>query len=337
MTDDIDQRLINALMADSRLSLKALAQVSGLSAPSVAEHLRKLEERGVIRGYTLDVDPRCFGYQFQAIVRIRPLPGRLHEVERQIQDIAEFTECDKVTGDDCFIARLQVRSMEQLDTLLDRINGYAETNTAIVKKSPVKRRLPPDDLSEALRMPTPGTGSVPELQLVPFQLGHFPILQRWFATEKELVQWAGPALRHPLSLEQMHEDLAESRRRPPLRLLWSACRDDQVIGHCQLLFDRRNGVVRLARIVLAPSARGQGLGLPMLEALLAEAFADADIERVELNVYDWNAAARHLYRRAGFREEGLRRSATRVGRERWNVVLMGLLRQEWAAGGAGND
>lgn len=61
MTDDIDQRLINALMADSRLSLKALAQVSGLSAPSVAERLRKLEERGVIRSYTLDVDPRCFG------------------------------------------------------------------------------------------------------------------------------------------------------------------------------------------------------------------------------------------------------------------------------------
>lgn len=152
MTDDIDQRLINALMADSRLSLKALAQVSGLSAPSVAERLRKLEERGVIRGYTLDIDPRCFGYQFQAIVRIRPLPGKLHEVERQIQDIAEFTECDKVTGDDCFIARLQVRSMEQLDTLLDRINGYAETNTAIVKKSPVKRRLP-DDLSEAFQMP----------------------------------------------------------------------------------------------------------------------------------------------------------------------------------------
>lgn len=40
-------------------------------------------------------------------------------------------------------------------------------------------------------MPTPGTGSVPDLQLVPFQLEHFPTLQRWFATEKELVQWAG--------------------------------------------------------------------------------------------------------------------------------------------------
>ncbi|MGC3710925.1 Lrp/AsnC ligand binding domain-containing protein, partial [Pseudomonas aeruginosa] len=50
---------------------------------------------------------------------------------------------DKVTGDVCFIARLQVRSMEQLVRLLDWINGFAETNTAIVKKTPVKRRLPP--------------------------------------------------------------------------------------------------------------------------------------------------------------------------------------------------
>ncbi|WP_438308287.1 Lrp/AsnC family transcriptional regulator [Pseudomonas guariconensis] len=142
MTDDIDQLLINALMEDSRRSLKALAQVSGLSAPSVSERLRRLEERGVLRGYTVEVDPRSFGYQLQAIVRIRPLPGQLQEVERQIIAIPEFTECDKVTGEDCFIARLHVRSMEQLDTLLDRINVLAET-TAIIKKTPVKRRLPP--------------------------------------------------------------------------------------------------------------------------------------------------------------------------------------------------
>jgi len=145
MTDAIDQLLINALMEDSRRSLKALAQISGLSAPSVSERLRRLEERGVLRGYTVEIDPRSFGYQLQAIVRIRPLPGQLQEVERQIIAIPEFTECDKVTGEDCFIARLHVRSMEQLDTLLDRINVLAETNTAIIKKSPVKRRLPPMD------------------------------------------------------------------------------------------------------------------------------------------------------------------------------------------------
>ncbi|MFK3789492.1 MULTISPECIES: Lrp/AsnC family transcriptional regulator [Pseudomonas] len=143
MLDAIDQTLISALMQDSRRSLKALGQISGLSAPSVAERLRRLEERGVISAYTLEIDPKFLGYQLQAIVRIRPLPGKLQEVERQILAIPEFTECDKVTGDDCFFARLQVRSMEQLDSLLDRLNQYAETNTSIIKKSPIKRRLPP--------------------------------------------------------------------------------------------------------------------------------------------------------------------------------------------------
>lgn len=143
MTDEIDQLLIVALTEDSRRSLKAMAQISGLSSPSVAERLRKLEERGVLKGYGVDIDPRAFGYQLQAIVRIRPLPGQLHEVERQIEATPQFTECDKVTGEDCFIAKLHVRSMEQLDEILDRINIYAVTNTAIVKKTTVKRRLPP--------------------------------------------------------------------------------------------------------------------------------------------------------------------------------------------------
>lgn len=143
MNDEIDQLLISVLMQDSRSSLKTLASLSGLSSPSVAERIRKLQEREVIKGYTLEVDPKAFGYQLQAIIRIRPLPGQLQEVERQIQNIPQFTECDKVTGDDCFIARLHVRSIEQLDSLLDSLNAYAETNTAIIKKSPVKRRLPP--------------------------------------------------------------------------------------------------------------------------------------------------------------------------------------------------
>lgn len=143
MIDEIDQQLIIALTEDSRRSLKALAQISGLSSPSVAERLRKLEDKGVLKGYGVDIDPRAFGFQLQAIVRIRPLPGQLHEVERQIQATPQFTECDKVTGEDCFIARLHVRSMEQLDEILDHINVYALTNTAIVKKTTVKRRLPP--------------------------------------------------------------------------------------------------------------------------------------------------------------------------------------------------
>lgn len=141
--DEIDQKILKILMRDARISQKELAAKVGLSAPGVAERVRRLEERGIIRGFTIDVDPEALGYPLQAIVRIRPLPGKLHIVQQLISEIPEFGECDKVTGDDCFVARLYVRSMGELDGLLDQIVDKAETNTAIVKSRPVERRMPP--------------------------------------------------------------------------------------------------------------------------------------------------------------------------------------------------
>ncbi|MFD2250509.1 Lrp/AsnC family leucine-responsive transcriptional regulator [Pseudochelatococcus lubricantis] len=143
MPDDLDRRIIALLASDARMSLKDLAGHVGLSSPSTSERLKRLEEQGVIRGFTVEVDPARIGYTLQAIVRIRPLPGKLHVVQQLIVEVPEVTECDKVTGDDCFIARLHVRSIEQLDAILDRIADKAETNTAIVKTQPVMRRLPP--------------------------------------------------------------------------------------------------------------------------------------------------------------------------------------------------
>jgi len=143
MLDNPDQRILEVLLKDSRISLKDLAQQVGLSSPSVSERLRRLEERGVIRAFTIEIDPQALGYPLQAIVRIRPLPGKLQIVQKLIQEIPEFSECDKVTGEDCFIARLFVRSIEQLDAILDRIADRAETSTAIVKAQPIRRRPPP--------------------------------------------------------------------------------------------------------------------------------------------------------------------------------------------------
>ncbi|AUG53648.1 Lrp/AsnC family transcriptional regulator [Thalassospira marina] len=145
--DVTDQKILNALIADSRISQKELAARVGLSAPAVAERVRRLEERGIIRGFTIDINPEALGYPLQAIVRIRPLPGKLHIVEQIIQEIPEFGECDKVTGDDCFVARLYVRSVSDLDNLLERIVDKAETNTSIVKAKSVERRMPPFQLS----------------------------------------------------------------------------------------------------------------------------------------------------------------------------------------------
>jgi len=143
MLDELDRKLLDILVKDSRTSLKELAQQVGLSSPSVSERLRRLEERGVIRAFTVEIDPEALGYPLQAIVRIRPLPGKLHIVQQLIEEIPEFGECDKVTGDDCFVARLYVRSMGELDKLLDRIADKAETSTAIIKAQPIRRRPPP--------------------------------------------------------------------------------------------------------------------------------------------------------------------------------------------------
>jgi len=141
--DEIDQRMLESLARNARISLKELAEAASLSSPSAAERLRRLEERGIISAFTVDIAPEAIGYPLQAIVRIRPLPGQLHVVERIIQETPEFIECDKVTGDDCFIGRLVVRSMSELDGILDRITERAETNTSMIKATPVKRRLPP--------------------------------------------------------------------------------------------------------------------------------------------------------------------------------------------------
>ena len=140
--DALDQRILDVLLTDSRISLKQLAEQVGLSSPSVSERLRRLEERGVIRQYTVDLDPAALGYPLQAIVRVRPMPGKLHLVQKLIEDIPQISECDKVTGEDCFIARLYVQSIDQLDQILDRVADHAETNTAIVKAQPVRRRAP---------------------------------------------------------------------------------------------------------------------------------------------------------------------------------------------------
>ncbi|MBW8733983.1 MAG: Lrp/AsnC family transcriptional regulator [Asticcacaulis sp.] len=141
--DDVDRQILAVMSEDARVSLKDLAGRVGLSSPSVSERLRRLEERGVIRAFTVDIDPVALGYTLQAIVRIRPLPGKLHIVQALIAEIPEVVDCDKVTGDDCFVARLYLRSIAQLDGILDRVAEKAETSTAIVKSQPVRRRLQP--------------------------------------------------------------------------------------------------------------------------------------------------------------------------------------------------
>lgn len=141
--DEVDARLLKALSLDGRVRLADLARDVGLSAPSVAERIRRLEDSGVIEGYGVRINPAALGLPISAWLRIRPIPGQLQKVAELLRKLPAITECDRITGEDCFIARAHVASVEALEKLIDEIIPYAMTNTSIIQSSPVPRRLPP--------------------------------------------------------------------------------------------------------------------------------------------------------------------------------------------------
>lgn len=144
--DPVDVRVLKALAEDARVSVAELARLVGLSAPSVSERIRRLEERGVIEGYSVRINPAGLGLPLAAWLRVRPLPGELQRVAGILRGRPEIVECDRITGDDCFIAKAHVRSVEHLERLIDTLIPFAMTNTAIIQSSPVERRLPPVEL-----------------------------------------------------------------------------------------------------------------------------------------------------------------------------------------------
>jgi len=141
--DRIDRQLLAALAVDARASMAELARRVGLSPPSVTERVRRLEEAGVIESYGVRLNPAALGLGVAAWLRIRPVPGQLRTVVEIIHQVPEIVACDRITGEDCFIAKIQVRDVAELERIIDRFMPYAMTNTSVVQSSPVSPRQPP--------------------------------------------------------------------------------------------------------------------------------------------------------------------------------------------------
>jgi Lrp/AsnC family leucine-responsive transcriptional regulator len=141
--DETDRRLLEALNADARQSVADLARLVGLSPPSVSERIRRLEEQGIIEGYTIRLNPSALELKLAAWLRVRPLPGELQRVADILRSLPQITQCDRITGEDCFLAKAHVRSIGDLEKLIDKIIPHAMTNTSIIQSSPVEPRLPP--------------------------------------------------------------------------------------------------------------------------------------------------------------------------------------------------
>ena len=141
--DDTNLRLLAELQADARVSLAELGRRVGLSSPAVADRLARLEEDGVIRGYRAEIDPRALGYTLSVVIRIRPAPRELRKVADVARDTPEVVQCDRVTGEDCYVMRAHVRDVEHLEEVIDRFVALGQTTTSVVQSAPVPRRAIP--------------------------------------------------------------------------------------------------------------------------------------------------------------------------------------------------
>lgn len=151
MLDRVNLRILRELQLDPRLPIAKLARNVRMSAPAVAERIHRLKEAGIIAGYRVDVDPKALGLPVAAFVRVRPAPGQLGKVAELAQRTPEVVECHRITGEDCFLLKVYVAEVNQIETILDRFLVYGQTTTSIVQSSPVlPRSLPLPGMSPSL-------------------------------------------------------------------------------------------------------------------------------------------------------------------------------------------
>jgi Lrp/AsnC family leucine-responsive transcriptional regulator len=138
--DATDLKIINILQDDGRISMKELGIRVNLTSPAVSERVKRLEESGIITGYTAIVNPSRMSLYVQAIVHVG-LKVSDHEqfialakVERNI------IECHHVTGEDCMTVKVICADTQELEMVLDKIQTIGSTKTSIILSSPLERK-----------------------------------------------------------------------------------------------------------------------------------------------------------------------------------------------------
>ncbi len=140
LLDQIGWKLLHELQLNGRLSYAELGRRVGLTTPAVVERVRRMEEAGIIVGYHADVNPMKIGMPITAFIRMSVVGDVFNKITSAVKGLPEVVECHRGTGADSFIMKVNVRSVEHLESLIDRLTPFGTTSTSIVLSSPVERR-----------------------------------------------------------------------------------------------------------------------------------------------------------------------------------------------------
>lgn len=146
--DQVDWQLLQALQEDGRLSYNELSRRVHLSAPAVAERVRRLESAGVITGYHARVDAAQAGLPLLAFIQLRCRAGSCLLKTGKAEDYPEITEVHKLSGEHCSLLKVRSTSLTQFESFLDRLGTHGEMRTHIVLSTQHEQgsiHEPPDD------------------------------------------------------------------------------------------------------------------------------------------------------------------------------------------------
>jgi Lrp/AsnC family leucine-responsive transcriptional regulator len=149
--DDTDWDVLRELQADGRLSFHELGRRIGLSAPAVAERVRRLEDAGVIAGYSARVDAPRAGLPVAAFIQMRCRLDRCLLKTSQADDYPEVVEIHKLSGDYCSMLKVRAASIEHLEGVIERIGQHGEMRTSVVLSTQYADRPVEPPPSEFLR------------------------------------------------------------------------------------------------------------------------------------------------------------------------------------------
>lgn len=138
--DDLDWALIAELQQDARQSVTQLAKSIKLSPSATSERLHRLEESGVITGYTATVDAERLGYPILAQLRLRYPSSKYQPLHDLLAATPEVIEAQHVTGEDCFVLKVIATSMRHLEQVSGRIGALGSVTTSVAYSSPLEPR-----------------------------------------------------------------------------------------------------------------------------------------------------------------------------------------------------
>ncbi len=139
--DEKDWQLLQALQENARTPYSELARKVHLSVPTVAERVRRLEDKGVITGYRASIDLTALERPLKAVVRFQGTGTQMTRIADAIKEMSEVIQAFRMTGDTCFMAIIAVTSTAHLESFLDSVSPYGQTQTSVIVSEPVKNWL----------------------------------------------------------------------------------------------------------------------------------------------------------------------------------------------------